>query len=240
VPPYQGGEIRNNFDIIIEICDNRAMKSVINRFIKIMIFADFLVVSAFAFIGPIMAVFVTFQITDGSLKVAGTAMMIVWLVKSILQIPLAKYIDKNRGEWDDFYTMVFGYFLFTTVPFLYIFVNTPAQLYLVQVLYGVATALAYPGWISMFSRHVDKQKTGFEWSLYSTAIGIGSGLAAYAGGYLADAYGFYTVFIIVGCVSFVGSVCLLLLRKEILMSHHLKKVARLETDGKLGKTINRR
>ena len=214
------------------------MKSAINRFIKIMIFADFLVVSAFAFIGPIMAVFVTLQIDGGSLKVAGTAMMIVWLVKSILQVPLARYIDKNRGEWDDFYTMVFGYFLFTTVPFLYIFVSSPAQLYLVQVLYGMATALAYPGWISMFTRHVDRKKTGFEWSLYSTSIGIGSGIAAYIGGFLADTYGFYTVFVVVGCVSFVGSACLLLLRKEIMMSHHLKKVARLETDGKLGKALN--
>ena len=214
------------------------MKPAINRFIKIMIFADFLVVSAFAFVGPIMAVFVTFQITNGSLKVAGTAVMIVWLVKSVLQVPLAKYIDKNRGEWDDFYTMIIGYFLFTLVPFLYIYVATPGQLYLVQVLYGVATALAYPGWISMFTRHVDKDKTGFEWSLYSTSIGIGSGLAAYAGGYLADTFGFYTVFVIVGVVSFVGSTCLLLLRKEIIMSHHIKKVARLEPKGKIGKTIN--
>mgnify|MGYP001596762622 CR=1 FL=1 len=216
------------------------MKSAVNRFIKIMIFADFLVVSGFSFIGPILAVFVTFQITGGSLKVAGTAIMIVWLVKSVLQVPLARYIDKNRGEWDDFYTMISGYFLFTLVPFLYIYVTTPGQLYLVQILYGIATALAYPGWISMFTRHVDKDKTGFEWSLYSTAIGIGSGVAAYVGGYLADTFGFNTVFVVVGIISFIGSTCLLLLRKEILMSHHLKKVARLETDSKLGKTINRK
>jgi MFS family permease len=136
--------------------------------------------------------------------------------------------------------MIIGYFLFTLVPFLYIYVATPGQLYLVQVLYGIATALAYPGWISMFTRHVDKDKTGFEWSLYSTAIGIGSGLAAYGGGYLADTFGFYTVFIVVGVVSFIGSACLLLLRKEILMSHHLKKVARLEVGEKIGKAINNR
>jgi len=214
------------------------MKSVINRFIKIMIFADFLVVSAFAFVGPIMAVFITSQIKGGSLKVAGLATMIVWVVKSVLQVPLAKYIDKNRGEWDDFYTMVIGYFLFTTVPFFYLFVSTPTQLYLVQILYGIATALAYPGWISMFTRHVDKNKTGFEWSLYSTSIGIGTGLAAYAGGYLADSFGFYVVFVVVGCTSFVGSVCLLALRKEILMSHHLKKVARIQVKEKIGKAIN--
>ncbi|MEK7211423.1 MAG: MFS transporter [Patescibacteria group bacterium] len=217
------------------------MKSVVNRFIKIMIFADFLVLSAFGFIGPIMAVFITAELTDGSLKVAGIASMIFLVTKSLLQIPIAKYIDKNRGEWDDFYTMIAGYFIITAIPFLYLFISDARQLYLAQFIYGIGGALAYPGWVSIFARHIDKGKTGFEWSLYSTTVSIGMGLAAFAGGYLADKFGFYVVFILVGIFSFLGTLGLLFIRKEILLSHHLPKVARIEKQQiKMGKKTNRR
>src|SRR3989338_1804653 len=80
----------------------------INQVILIIVFADFILVSAFGFLAPISALFITQEITHGTVAVVGFALTIYWVVKSILQLFVARHIDKNHGEYDDFYSMILG------------------------------------------------------------------------------------------------------------------------------------
>lgn len=186
-----------------------------NRIIRILTFSDLLILFGFGLISPVFAVFITGQIIGGTLAVAGTASAIYLFSKSLIQLVIARRIDKIDGERDDFYWLLLGSFLVSLAPFLYLLCQLPWHLYLIQLIYGIGAALAYPGWCSIFTRHIDNGREAFAWSLYATLTGIGAALAAYLGGIIADKYGFFILFYVVGILSILGSVSLIVLHKSL-------------------------
>ncbi len=195
----------------------------INKVVKTMIKADLIFVSAFGLITPIFAVFILDQIKGGDVKMVGFAAAIYWILKSLLQVPIGRYLDKNVGEKDDFYFVVGGYFLAVLVPLGYIFSSLPWHIYGLQALYAIAMGMAIPGWAAIFTRHIDKGKEAFEWSLESTAIGLGVGITGAVGGVLASKFGFDTVFIFAAIIALVGAILLTAIYKDVFPKgdHHL-------------------
>lgn len=196
----------------------------INKVIGILIVGQTLVVIAEGFLAPIFAVFVVQKISPGDVQVVGFAIAIYWLIKSIIQIPLSRYLDRTKGENDDLLSMLLGVFLFVLVPILYIFVRDKYELYAVQVLMAFAGSLFVIPWLSIFTRHMDTFRIGFEWSLYSSSIGFGMVLAAALGGYLAQKVGFNVVFIIAAACHLAAGITLTLLYKFVVQKNHLAKV----------------
>ena len=177
----------------------------ISHVVRVLIVSDFLINSGFSVFAPVFAVFVTKQIANGSLEVVGFAAAIAQIFKVGLQIPVARYLDKNHGEYDDFYSLVLGSLCVATVPFLYFFASTSTHIYLIQALYGVGLALAVPPWYAIFTRHIDHHRENVEWSFESIAIGISAASASSLGGFLAQRYGFSNLFLIGGCLAFLGA-----------------------------------
>ncbi|GAB4157835.1 MAG: hypothetical protein Fur003_1600 [Candidatus Dojkabacteria bacterium] len=186
-----------------------------NKTIQYMIYSEIITNSAWGLINPIIAVFMSEQIPGANLTTAGIASTLYFVVKSLAQIPFARYFDKNKGEKDDYYGLLLGGLGMALVPVLYIFVATPVHLYLVQIVYGLGAALMYPAWLAIFTRHIDKQKEGIEWSLYYTSIDLAAALTAALGGYLAYAIGFQKLFFIIGAVNLIGVLFLLGIRREL-------------------------
>lgn len=178
----------------------------INHVIRTLVISDFFVNAGFSVFGPVFAVFVTRQITGGSLEVIGFAAAIFQIFKSGLQIPIARYLDKNHGEYDDFYSLVLGTTVIAAIPFLYLFASEAKHIYLIQALYGVGAAFSIPPWYAIFSRHLDKMQESTEWSLDSIAIGIGAAGSAAVGGILAQKFGFNFVFIAGGIFAIFGAI----------------------------------
>lgn len=193
------------------------MKITINKVIKTLIATDFIILSAFGLTAPIFAIFITEQITGGDVKVVGFAAAIYWIVKSVIQIPIGIFLDKRKGEKDDFWALFLGYFVAGLAVFGYIFSYLPWHIYLIQMLSAIGMALALPSWAAIFTRHIDKDQEAFEWSLESTGIGIAAGISGAIGGILVSEFGFHTVFILVGVFSCLSSFLLFFLRKEIFL-----------------------
>lgn len=187
----------------------------INKIIRILIQADVIFLSAFGFITPIFAVFVTEQIKGGDVRVVGFAAAIYWILKSILQIPISKFLDKKKGEKDDLYFMITGFLIATIIPFGWLLASLPWHIYMLEAIYSVGMALAVPSWYAIFTRHIDKGKEAFDWAAYSTSIGVGTGVTGAVGGILVSKFGFDAVFIIVGILAFLGSLSLFLIRKDV-------------------------
>src|SRR3990167_8857727 len=177
----------------------------INHVIRTLVVSDFFINAGFSVFGPVFAIFVTKQITGGSLEVLGFAAAIFQIFKSGLQIPIARYLDKNHGEYDDFYSMILGTSLIVLVPFAYLFATTANHIYIIQAVYGIGAAFSIPPWYAIFSRHMDKMKENVEWSMDSIAIGISGACAAALGGFLAQRFSFEMVFVIGGIIAIVGS-----------------------------------
>lgn len=189
----------------------------INKIVRFLVVADFFYNSAFASFAPIFAIFIVNKIDGGSIAVAGFSTALYWGTKSFFQLPVSYFLDKNDGERDDYKALFFGYFLSSFVPIIYIFVSKPWQLYLTQVGYGFIMALAVPAWYAIFTRHIDKGKISFEWSLDSSfSLGLATAIAAAVGGYVANAFGFKILFAGASLVSFIASLFLLILKKYLL------------------------
>lgn len=197
----------------------------INKVIKILIISDFFFNYGWGLLAPVFAIFVlqniTLQNSAEAAEVAGFAALFYWIVKSFLQIPIGKYLDKNHGEKDDFWFMVLGTFITGLVPFGYLISFQPWHIYGCQILQAIGMAMVVPSWSAIFTRHIDKGKEAFEWSTRSTVLGFATGVAGAIGGIIAALFGFKIVFIFVGIFTIISAFLLFLIHKEIAPRDHI-------------------
>lgn len=173
----------------------------INKVVRHIIYWDLFFNSAWGLLNPIFAVFLVEKVTFNAAKgaeVAGFAALIYWVFKSFLQIPIGTYLDKNHGEKDDFWFMVAGTLLSGLVPFGFLFATLPEHIYMLQIVYAIAMSMLIPSSYAIFTRHIDKGKEAYEWSVDSTVLGFGVGATGALGGIIAGKFGFGTVFILTG------------------------------------------
>lgn len=180
----------------------------INPVIRFLIISDTVIVGAAGLLGPIFALFIENFIQGGNAAIAGLAAGIYLFTKSVLQIPIAHFIDKIRGEKDDFWLMFIFTILITFIPLLYLVINTPLQLYIVQFVLGLFAAFTFPTYMAIFTRHIDKDKEGIEWGIYFTLTDLTSAMFAVIGGYIAATQGFSVLIIAVVIISFIGTMLL--------------------------------
>lgn len=188
----------------------------INRVIIYLTLSDIIILSGWGLVSPILAIFWSKQIMGGSIALAGFATTVFLLVKSLGQIPISRFIDKTDGEKDDFWIMIFGSLIISLVAFLYIFASLPWHIIALQILHGIGGALAFPSWVAIFTRHIDKKQEGFQWSLYSTSTGLGAAAAASLGGILASVFGYQPLFLIVAIFSFLGTLILAVIARPLI------------------------
>jgi len=177
----------------------------INNLIKILTYSDVLIISGWGLVSPIFAVFVTSQVQEGNLELVGLAMAVFLILKSLVQIPVARFIDKRKGEIDDMIVMATGTLIVSIVPFLYVGVKTPAQVLFLQCLYGIGAAMITPGWYAIFTRHIDPHQEAQEWGIYNSMTSLGAALSGALGGFFAEKFGFQLLFIIVGTICIAGT-----------------------------------
>jgi len=190
-----------------------------NKIIKILIASDFMLNLGWGLLSPIFAIFIVENITSrGPLeaaKIAGFASLFYWITKSILQVPIGHYLDKNRGEKDDFWFMVIGTFLAAFVPIGYLFSSAPWHIYFLQILHATGMSMAFPSWLAIFTRHIDKGKEAFEWSMESTFLSAGAGIAGGLGGILVGIFGFKIVFILASIFNIISVIFLILIKNDV-------------------------
>ena len=70
----------------------------LNQVILVIVMAYFVLTAAAGFLPPLYALFITTQIAGASVASVGLAITIYWITKSVLQLFVARFIDRNRGE----------------------------------------------------------------------------------------------------------------------------------------------
>lgn len=187
----------------------------VNVVIKILILSDFLVFSAVNLFSPVFAIFVERKVQGAGLKDVGIATTLYFIFKAVAEMPIGAWLDKIKSETRDLCAALGGTLVMALVYFSYTFVDQKWELFVAQAVLGLAAAFAFPGWYILFTRHVDKEKEGVEWSMYDVSMGIGIGGAATLGAFIADYYGFDALFVVVGCITVVGSLLLLTIRRKL-------------------------
>lgn len=195
------------------------MPKVFNKIVGALIFSDFFLNLGWGLLSPIFAIFILENVSNmnaaKAAEVAGFAALFYWITKSFLEIPIGRFLDEKHGEKDDFWFMTIGLFIVAFVPIGYIFSTEPWHIYLFQILHAIGMAMALPSWLAIFTRHIDKGKEAFQWSMETTSIGAGAGIAGGIGGIIASILGFKTLFIFVSLLTFIAALLLLSVRKNV-------------------------
>lgn len=193
------------------------MPEPISKVIKFLVLSDLALLFGWGFISPILAIFITGHIQGGDVRVAGIAIGVYWLLKSLLQVPVSRYIDKNHGEKDDFYFLVVGTLLASLAPLGFIFASLPWHIYLVQALHAIGAGLALPAWCGIFTRHINKGKEAQSWALDSSALGIGAGVSGIVGGIIAKTFGFSPLFIGASVLGLIATFLCFLIKNNLIV-----------------------
>lgn len=187
----------------------------LNRILKTLILADFCLLSGFGLLNPIFAVYLVEQIPGGTVGTAGIASGIYLLIRVLLQYPVARIADKEKGNVLELFVLTFGYAITALVPFTYIFAKSIWHIYLIQIVLGIGMGLSFPGWSALFTKFIKPGKEASTWSIYSSLIILGMGGAAAIGGLVAQYLGFVLLFVIVGVFSIAGCVAAFSLYRHI-------------------------
>ena len=78
-----------------------------------------------------------------------------------------------------------GTLVISVVPFIYIFSDHINFIYVAQIIEVIRSGMAFPSWMAIWARNADINNRSFEWSIYSTLTGIGTGAAALIGATIA-------------------------------------------------------
>lgn len=200
----------------------------VNRVIKKLVLSDLLLNFAFGLLAPIFAIFILKEIESSSLRVVGLATTFYWIARTLTTVPLSKFLDRTDGERDEFYFLVIGSFLMSSIPLFFLLAEAPWHVYLIQFISGLSASMAVPSWRILFTDHLDRGSTGYEWSLEDIAIGVSVGISAFFGSLLADKFGFTIVFIFVAMLGYLGTMVLIPISRDAKNLAQIKREHRLE------------
>lgn len=188
----------------------------VNKVIKLFIVADLLLFTGWGVVAPLFAVFVVTDIRDATIVTVGAVSGVYWLTRSIFQVPIALFLDKTEGEKDDFYSLVIGLMVIAVSAFSFMLATNIWHIYFITFVKGLGFALYTPPWNAIFSRHLDKGHTVFDWAIHSSIASFSIAIGGFVGGWIVLVAGFKTVFLLVGLSALSGALLLLFVPEVVL------------------------
>ena len=169
--------------------------------IKILLTCSILIHGGINLLAPIYALFIK-QI-NGSLLDASATVGFYAIFRGIAYF-LFKKMDESK--FNRKFMISFGYFLFFIGYTFYIFATNVVHVFLIQGILAVGEVIINPSWSAVIATSLTK---GNERGIYSDFYGYRSifeGIAAIAGGLLAVALGFNTLFVLMAIFALIASI----------------------------------
>jgi len=183
-----------------------------DKTLKLLIISDILVYGALGFVSPILSIFIDNNLVGGGIFTAGLASTIFLVTHAVLQIIFSYKFNPKDRLW----MLWLGTGIIAIVPIGYVFSTSIWHLFLAEFAYGIGAAFAYPSWSSLFTSHLESGKRGFQYSIYSSGLGIGTAITAAIGGFIAEKIGFKFVFMLTSLLAIIGLLILFKLNKSVL------------------------
>ncbi len=177
-------------------------------FIKRFIVADALLFGGWGFVDPIFSIFIVREIPGASLVTVGITVAIYWIAKSIIQVPIAVFLDKTDGEKDDFYTLIASLVVVSIGAFSMPRASHVWQVYLAQLVKAIGFAMYVASGPVIFSRHLDPGHNALDWSMDSTSVGLAMGVSGFFAGIIATWLGYDAVFLLAGIFGLISAIVL--------------------------------
>ncbi|HPR91209.1 MAG TPA: MFS transporter [Candidatus Paceibacterota bacterium] len=175
-----------------------------------LVLSDILFLGAWGLTSPIMALFITSRVFQATSVTVGTCTFLYFLMQSIFQIPIARFLDNKAGERDEFYCLFGGVVLSGLTAVCYMAVRDPISLYLAASMQGLGMAMYMPAWSSTFSRHLNPGKVAMAYAVDNTAQGISTACFGLLGGVVYKFWGGNILFLTIAILSVPAAFVILL------------------------------
>lgn len=176
------------------------MKMLFNRALRILLFANWLILIAGAMLGPICAIYI--QKIGGDLLTISATSVLYYSVGGIVTLFSGKYSDVLRNRRS---IVILGYCILGFGYMCYTFVNSVMTLFLVQIITGFGEAMYAPAFDALYSKHLDQTNAGKQWGAYESLWYFTVALGALCGGLLVTLCDFNIMFIIMGVLCFASA-----------------------------------
>lgn len=170
-----------------------------HRQLKFFLAANSFFVLAMGMFGPIYAIFV--EEIGGDILAAGTAWSIFMIISGIGLFLMGNLQDKIKRDKP---FIMAGYALMSIVFLGYFFVSDIYQLFMAQAILGISSVIIIPANDAFYTKYLVKGKFASQWAVWEGAWYITSGVAALIGAFLAKAFGFKALFLIMFFASLIG------------------------------------
>lgn len=187
------------------------MKKLFNKPLKILLATNALVLLAGFMIGPIYALFV--EEIGGDLLDASYTFAVFALVAGITTLVAGHYADRVK---ENELIVVFGYTVMGVGFLSYMLVHSVWSLLAVQVIIGLGEAIYAPAFDAVYSRHIQRHRSGREWGAWEALRYFAAGLGAVGGGLLVVEFGFNAMFAAMGLLCFISAAYIFFLPRKTL------------------------
>lgn len=160
-----------------------------NNINKILLYSSNTWYFAEGMFGPLFAVFAN--------RIGGDILDITWawalflVVTGVLAIIVGRVSDHKYNKVD---IMIAGYALNAVCTFMYLFVDKPWHLFLIQIGLGVAAAIATPTWDALYGEYNKKDGSGTIWGMADGTAKVVTGIAIICGGLVVNYLSFTWLF----------------------------------------------
>lgn len=193
-----------------------------NKILKFLICYDLLTLSSFGLVQPIFALFLEQEITGVTTATIGIAAAIFLAVKSLIQPLIGRIADNEKGNQREVKFLYVSSILIIVTPLIYIFAKNIYHIYIAQFIYGVGMAFSSAVWYTLYTRFVDDNKAGFQWSMYDTITGLAGAATAFIGAVIAQYFGFKSVFILISVFSCFSLFVMIFLERHAIKNYSKK------------------
>lgn len=182
-----------------------------NKALSVLVFTGGTIYLTAAMSGPFYAIYV--GKVGGDIEVAGMAVAILFFVRGLASIIIAKF--ENKFKETEYFLIIGG--LLRSIGFAgYIFAREPIHLGYISFILGIADAIIYPAADALFSRHVEKGQDVAQWGWWEVMESWGTALGALIGGFVATIFGFNAVFVSMAIISGLNALIIFALPRKLL------------------------
>ncbi len=169
---------------------------------KYLLAASFFSTFADSLFGPLYAVYV--QGIGGGILDVGNSVALYSIMTGILIILVGKISDRMSKEL----LATFGFLVSSVGTLCYLVISSPFQLYILQILFAVSTALLSAPLSALFAKHIENKNSGFMWALEGGGGKILAGIGIVCGTFVTYQFGFSTTFILISILQLCATILL--------------------------------
>jgi sugar phosphate permease len=177
---------------------------------KILITINIFIILAAQFLIPLWGHFV--QRIGGDVRTAGIAVCIFSIVTGLFTLLSGKIIHKTKNEEQ---VMIITSAIISICYLGYLFVNTPIELYIIQIILGLCGAFQCTSMYSLYNRYMPRTHSAYHWSIWNAFYFIGAGVAALSSAFIAHNFGFNWVFVVLFTISIIALILTIIAMPKI-------------------------